>query len=277
MKRLFLLFVSVLLLLTGTVYATNITIPDLNSRSISKYDKDYNTWWDRTNEDQEVEPGMVNTQQWDLEGFFTEGTSLTLIGGYNFQNGLEGYDSGDIFIDTNDDPDYGGSGDNNDDGYRTVNNSYGYNYVLDLDWSNKDNPLYNVYTIDSSSKVLTAYYHQNQGSSPWRYVSGGTKILSGGIIKYSTGLTDQETGFKGDLFDTSGTDLGGSHNKLVVDLGFLLPQGSNDSVNFTVHYTMGCGNDNIMGKGIIPNPEPATLILFGFGLLGIAGVCRKKF
>jgi hypothetical protein len=40
---------------------------------------------------------------------------------------------------------------------------------------------------------------------------------------------------------------------------------------------MECGNDNIMGEGkMYPNPEPATLVLMGIGLLGMAGVARKK-
>jgi len=52
-----------------------------------------------------------------------------------------------------------------------------------------------------------------------------------------------------------------------------LPSGT----EFYAHYTMGCGNDNIMGQGeIIPNPEPATMLLLGFGLLGAAGLGRKK-
>ncbi len=266
MNKLFLLLVSVFLLLTGNVYATNITIQDGNAYSKIGWNDSYNNWWDRTIEDQEVEPGMRNTQDWDLEGFFTEGTSLSLVGGYNFVTGCEGYMSGDIFIDVNGDAVYGGSGNSNgDDENREVDNSYGYDYVLDLDWTDLTDLTYDVYAIGSDARVLTAWYPQNQGSSPWRYASGGTEIPNaGGTIGYFTGLTDDQTGFKG-----------GSHNKLVVDLGFLL--NGNNSVNFTAHYTMGCGNDNIMGQGTIPNPEPATLLLFGCGLIGIAGVCRKKF
>ena len=284
MKRLFLLLVSVCLLWAGPAFATNITIYDENSYSTTGWYAQHKAWYGRhkawygPQEDQEVEPGMARSQAWDLEGFFTNGTSLSLVGGYDFKKGVEGYTSGDIFIDTDplsvDNPVYGGHGPlHGDDGNMEVPNTYGYDYVLDLNW---DGLTYNVYKIDQNTQVRTAYYHQNQGSSPWQFnvsdnssegaLDNGVVSISSGIIGYTTGLTDNDTGFSG-----------GTHNKLVVDLGFLNQESGQDYTDFTVHYTMRCGNDNIMGRGTIPNPEPATLLLFGCGLLGIAGICRKKF
>ncbi len=49
-------------------------------------------------EDQENEWNCVWDQAWDLEGFFLEGATLTMVGGYHFQEGQGGYSSGEIFI-----------------------------------------------------------------------------------------------------------------------------------------------------------------------------------
>jgi hypothetical protein len=255
MKKIFLFYLCVFLLCTNISFATNITIPDLNSSSS-------NSWYG-THEDQEVEPGMARSQAWDLEGFFVNGTVLSLVGGYDFKNGAgsgKKFYSGDIFIDITGDAVYGNTK-GSENGNRQVANTFGYDYVLDLDW---DNLTYDLYGINGNSKVLTAYYKQNQGSSPWRYDSGGTLIYKDKNFDYITGLTDGQTGF-----------LGGLHNKLSMDLSFLNTLTGNAHTDFTVHYTMGCGNDNIMGYGTIPNPEPATMILLGFGLIGIAGIGRK--
>ncbi len=257
MKKIFLLFVGVFFLCTGIVQATNITISDKNSSSASG--------WYGTQEDQEIEPGMETGQKWDLEGFFVNGTKLSLVGGYDFKI-KTGYTSGDIFIDVNGTPTYGDIH-GTKDGNISVANKFGYDYVLDLNWTTGN---YNVYAINADSMVTTAYYKQNQGSSPWQYAPPqGSESLFSGIIEYHQYGKDEDNFY--------GTTLNGDwHNELIVDLGFLLGLEQKDKVSFFAHYTMGCGNDNIMGNGIIPNPEPATMLLLGFGLIGLAGLGRRK-
>ena len=77
LSKVLLFSVLTIFLMAGSALAIEITIND-NREGTG------NSWWENTNEDQEVEPGMVYNQSWDLEGFFLNGTSLTMIGGFDF-------------------------------------------------------------------------------------------------------------------------------------------------------------------------------------------------
>jgi len=238
---------------------------------ITQYDGYSSTeklWWsDR--EDEEVEPNAQTGQGWDLEGFFLDNTKLTVVGGFDFIAGNSDIYSGDIFIDVNGDVSYGvddGQLSDNGGGYYDILNLFGYDYVLDLDLKDQDNLAdpgtfaYTVYAIDETAVLKSGKYRVLDESSPYQYVSGGTEVDSGTFL-YQAGLTDDEVGF-----------AGGRHNALTVDLAFL-PSAS----SFTTHFAQGCGNDNLMGyHGAAPVPEPATMVLFGTGLIGLAGIGRKK-
>ncbi|PIE31960.1 hypothetical protein CSA56_16815 [candidate division KSB3 bacterium] len=243
-------------------FGVNVTIPDENYNTS-------NSWYTEGHEDQEVEPGMVASQNWDLEAFFFDDATnaLTMVGGYDFKNGEQGngqlFKSGDIFIDVNGDAQYGDI--NGTNGYITDKNTYGYEYVIDLDFENSK---YEVVKLTADSLTTTAYYYQNEGSSPWKYAGGGTVLSSDNAITYQTGLTNDETGL-----------LGGSHNAVTINLQAILADlGNSGAYSLISHFTMQCGNDNLMGKfdPTPPVPEPSTVLLIGLGLFGIAGISRKR-
>lgn len=262
------LFVFWIISLPLLGFASEITLFD---KQAGASDGKTKAWWINPNEDQEVEPGAAQGQKWDLEGMFFNGTSLSILGGWDFKNTI--YDSpsnsyigsGDIFISTQNPVRYG-SDTSNASTDTDITNSFGYNYVFDVNWENftqisDDNPTkwqgsYTLLQIDKDTMVSTSTAFGK--SNPVSYVSDAVNsVHATGTFEYESRLSDADTGF-----------TGGSHYKIS---GFDLTQIDGFNGNFTAHFTQDCGNDTIMGQV----PEPATMLLLGMGLLGIGAIGRK--
>ncbi len=258
-KKAILMMVAMCVFAVGSAYGSNITIWD---------EWGTGTGWYGGGEDQEVENNCVTGQQWDLEGFFQSGDTLSMVAGYNFVSGVAGYNaaSGDLFIDIDNDAQYGVGAHKpaNYNPSQIVADTFGYDFVLDLDFASMTYSVIDIRT--PGAQLLTTVNEQaNDAANPWRYSSGGT-VIGSGAIGYQSGLSNSQALALGYAV------TGGSHNVASVDLGWL--GGYMDAGDYFVsHFTMGCGNDDLMGRGSVV-PEPTTLLLLGIGCLGAA--LRKR-
>ncbi len=252
---------------------TEITIFDGNSTN----EKWHRGSVSKPREDGEVEPGMQHGQIWDLEGFWLQDNGgLAIVGGYDFKNGQSGFDAGDIFVDIDGDNiaiNQGGVH-GGDKGNTEVVDTFGYDYVFDIDWEAQT---YELRELTDSSVTSEAFYKANYSSSAWLYVgedgnNGLADSVASGSFDYETGLTDAEAGYKGD-----GRRKKGTHKTAYnFDLSWFVENGI-DSAYF--HNTMGCGNDNLMGYaekiGTRKVPEPSSVALLALGVIGLTVLRRK--
>jgi hypothetical protein len=112
------------------------------------------------------------------------------------------------------------------------------------------------------------YFSQNNDAKPFKYEPNDAQPLYSNIplSSYFDNFTDP---------DLPTLPLGKKYYAATFNLSFLSTE-LNPGDEFYTHFTIGCGNANLMGKGTAPVPEPATLLLLGSGLMGLAGF-RKKF
>jgi hypothetical protein len=261
---------------SATPLGTNITIPDGNVISyvntLTPYTpvwNYYNNGWYGNHEDNEIEYPAQIGQEWDLEGMYMQDTTLSLVGGYNFRAGVfarnHTYASGDLFIDIDGNARYGTSANSGSGTGGTVVDNFGYDYVVHF---NAGLTAYSVFDIHSGS-ITVARATDVAGSNPWRYVSGGVALQGWQDV---TALSFGALG-AGDVsaLGLLGTTTNNSHYSLSLDLSFL--PGSRLT---TFHYTMECGNDDLIGR-TTTNAVPDAGATFGLMIAGLMLVGSGRF
>jgi len=212
-------------------------------------------------EDDETEPGTVASQIWDLEGMFLdEGRYLSMIGGFNFRDGVtvnnHNYSSGDIFIDSTSDAVWGESS----AAGKIMNSDLHWNYAVRLNFTDST---YTVWTLNDTTRFWLPT--DIATSNPWKVRDGQGSVAATGTFVFQSGLTDAETGF-------SDWGMSGSNNHYSVggiDLSFI-----GSGAGFLAHFVMECGNDPLVGSATVP--EPSTFVLLGIGLFGLRVGTRRR-
>jgi len=137
-------------------------------------------------------------------------------------------------------------------------NSSSYNYAIDFgfaaqkDYYNTDLPsTAGLYAVTGWNTGIAF-----TGSSPFAMATG---TLTANLIENTLG-TSSDSYYRIVAFNLTSLNLN-----------------LNTPLDIIAHWTMSCGNDAIDGSfRTAPVPEPATMLLFGTGLMGLAGIARRR-
>lgn len=222
-------------------------------------------------EDNEVEPHAWSGQEWDIDGLFMNGSSLSLVAGFDLRNGQMAqrtmFYAGDIWLDFDGDAQIPGSA-------IPITQNFGYEVCLSMNWAAPDGPEYTAYVLSPASVLLPAVPLND--SNPYALQVGGESVYNGlqdVAITYLPGMDGSEILDGNDFQAVQGWNGNDLHNVAVFDLSpFAADWGQ---AGDTVHVTLSCGNDS--GYGRIPVPDGgATLALLGLALVAVCALARKR-
>lgn len=115
-----------------------------------------------------------------------------------------------------------------------------------------------AYTLTGSSSMAPTTYFPS--SDPWKLNTNG---------EVSNVLSSTYYEFAGSVDGTDITGGSGTHNAISINLS-----GLTLGTSFSTHFTMACGNDNLIGR--TNTPIPGAVWLLGSGLMGLIGVRRRR-
>lgn len=171
--------------------------------------------------------------------------------------GQYGTELGDLFVSTNGWKPYGEASYLNDN----ATNGEKWEYALVMGnhspgVTSGETYLYSVEDAGLKSSWAPSGYIYRENQEVQYNSIGGQTMLATGSWNFNWGSTSQDTD------DYLRFVIAYQHFGIVSEYG--------------LHWTMSCGNDVIEGSATAPVPEPATMLLFGAGLIGVAGFGRKR-
>lgn len=170
-----------------------------------------------------------------------------------------------------------------------------FEFGINFDFNGSNQPSLNIYKVDSWKTTNTMDNKNNyQYDDRVNRVTGSNGYSSNSHYSYRTPISvtngsaigNSSSYFVG--FDEANNSVKTNTIEGAIDLDLLNSELSNiygsqyKADDVAILWTMSCGNDVLDATGSITNtpppavPEPSTYMLFGFGLIGLSALGRRK-